>query len=72
MTMEYSDEFIKERERYAIIGDDLDIAFVGQKKKCTFDYSIFNISNATLKIQFLISTSIEKYRAHSGCRNGLQ
>lgn len=51
--MKYSDEFIKERERYAIIGDDLDIAFVGQKKnalliirfyhfECNFENTIFN------------------------------
>lgn len=31
------DEFIKEREKYAIIGDDLDLAFVGQKMRCTFN-----------------------------------
>lgn len=46
--MKYSDEFIKERERYAIIGDDLDFAFVGQKEKCTFIVR-FRISNAVLK-----------------------
>lgn len=30
-TQQKTDEFIKERERYATIGDDLDLAFVGQQ-----------------------------------------
>lgn len=42
-----TDEFIKERERYAIIGDDLDIAFVGQI--CISDCFIW-LSSATLKL----------------------
>lgn len=36
-----ADEFIKERERYATIGDDLDFAFVGQILNCfhwVFDF----------------------------------
>lgn len=48
------DEFIKERERYAVIGDDLDMAFVGQKLNCTFECSIDNKSMAIRQFIFIL------------------
>lgn len=41
----YSDEFIKERERYAIIGDDLDFAFVGQRTVFQWTFLFFGCSS---------------------------
>lgn len=46
------DEFIKERERYAIIGDDLDIAFVGQRTFCQCAFNIL-VANTVYRIQIL-------------------